>query len=567
MAQLLSNLPIGAKIKFGKYSVNGETAQDIQWLVVAKNHSGYPNNSVTILTEKIIDLRAVDAVEPLNTGNRKDKGNSDYGVSNIDQWLNKDSPGWYSAAHSLDQAPNNTYVTRGTGYDTRPGFLNLFSTREKEAILATSISVAKYEYTQETLVRKVFLPSSAEVGLSIGVVVDGTQWSFFTNDASRQSVLTSQAYNNTLSSSKPQSITNTWFYWLRSAVFSTVNATYGVNAVGAIENTSTNIGDRGLRPAMNLASTQLVSDSTDSEGYYTVTWNSAPSAPTVLNIPNNIYGGKSNAISWNSASDPDGDDITYTLECSVNGGAYTELYSGASTAYAHIVPYGTTSVQYRVKATDPSNASSAYTTSTSRTVINNNAPVIDGSDSNLGVKSEEFSVSYKVTDANNNAVTVIESIDGVQIRSLVVTLGASYDCQITGNTWLAIPNGSHTLTIHATDGIDSSVRTFTFTKLVESFTIQNSTPWASATMPSRIMLVVTRNIPEGATFKVEVCNNGNDDNPTWEDATDAVRSGLVHVFTNKVKFAGQWGVLVRVSVNRNNATGACYVSAIGGNFE
>ena len=39
MAQLLSNLPIGAKIKFGKHSVNGETAQPITWLVVSK-HTG-----------------------------------------------------------------------------------------------------------------------------------------------------------------------------------------------------------------------------------------------------------------------------------------------------------------------------------------------------------------------------------------------------------------------------------------------------------------------------------------------------------------------------------------------
>ena len=55
--------------------------------------------------------------------------------------------------------------------------------------------------------------------------------------------------------------------------------------------------------------------------------------------------------------------------------------------------------------------------------------------------------------------------------------------------------------------------------------------------------------------------------PTWEDCTDAVRSGLVHVFANDTKTATDWGVLVRVTVERNGATGACYISAIGGNFE
>ena len=42
MAQLLSNLPIGSKVKFGKYSVNGEPAEPITWLIVAKNHTCTP---------------------------------------------------------------------------------------------------------------------------------------------------------------------------------------------------------------------------------------------------------------------------------------------------------------------------------------------------------------------------------------------------------------------------------------------------------------------------------------------------------------------------------------------
>jgi hypothetical protein len=255
------------------------------------------------------------------------------------------------------------------------------------------------------------------------------------------------------------------------------------------------------------------------------------------------------------------------LECSVNGGAYTQIYSGASTSYAHLVPFGTTSVAYRVKATDPSGESSAYKTSATVTVINNNAPVISGTDSNLGVKSSGFTGTYTITDANNNAVTVTEAIDGVQIRSLVATLGQPITYGVSENTWLALPNGSHTLTIRATDGIDTSVRTYTFTKLVETLKIQNSTPWAASSMPTRIMLVITRNIPSTSTFKVEVCNNGYDSSPTWEDCSAAVKSGMVHVFTNKSKTASKWGVIVRVTVNRNGAIGACYVSAIGGNFE
>ena len=572
MAQLLSNLPIGAKIKFGKYSVNGETAQPISWLVVAKNHSSvpaYPSNSITLLTEKVIDLRAFDAPEPNNTEQgRINGGNNRYSVSNIDQWLNKSDSQWYEARHSYDSPPTNNYTeSYGTGYSERPGFLNAFSTQEINAILTTTIRVPLSHVDgggNEDISRKIFLPSYSELGYD-----SGTRWEYFITNR-KTCGITTQAYTYSLCTEKKSS-TDNYSYLIR-----TINTSNGVHIYSVSSSSDTTVGSWtalngqvGVRPALNLSNAIRVSDTTDNEGYYTIVWNTAPSAPSVLNVPTTIYGGKSNSISWNNVADPDGDVVTYTLECSVNGGAYTQLYSGTSTVYAHLVPFGTTSVQYRVKATDPSNASSAYTTSTSRTVINNNAPVISGSDANLGVKSAGFSGTYTVTDANNNTVTVTESIDGIQIRSLVATLGATITYGITGNTWLALANGSHTLTIRATDGIDSTVRTYTFTKLVDSFTISNSTPWASASMPTRIMLVVTRNLPEGATFKVEVCNNGFDADSykVWEDATDAVRSGLVHVFTNKTKTSAQWGVLIRVTVNRNGATGACYVSAIGGNFE
>ena len=55
MAQILSNLPLGALIKFGKHQVGTETAEPIIWMVADKNHSGYPANSVTLNAQKIID--------------------------------------------------------------------------------------------------------------------------------------------------------------------------------------------------------------------------------------------------------------------------------------------------------------------------------------------------------------------------------------------------------------------------------------------------------------------------------------------------------------------------------
>lgn len=575
MAQLLSNLPIGAKVKFGKYSVNGETAQPIIWLVVAKNHSSipaYPTNSVTLLTEAIVDLRCIDAKEPKNTEpNRYSGGNNRYSLSNIDQWLNKDSKNstWYVAQHSADQPPTNDGVSAGTGYSARPGFLNAFSTEEKNAIKTTTIRVAKASYDgggYEDISRQVFLPSATEVGVSAENSSDeGAMWSYF-GTHTRDSNVTLQAINHSPSSNKPIAITAKWLWWIRTPHPTSPHWTHLITSSGILDDTTSYVGNVGIRPALNLSSTFAVSDGVDSDGCYTATWNTVPTEPSSIHVPT-IYGGKTNSISWGKATDLEGDTVTYTLECSINGETYSQIYTGTSTSYAHLVPLGTTSVAYRVKATDSIGDSSAYTNSATIMVINNNAPVISGSDANLGVKGSGFTGTYTITDANGDAVTVTESIDGVQIRSLVATLGHAITYGITENTWLALPNGSHTLTIRATDGIDSAVRTYTFTKLVESFTIRNSTPWVSSTMPSRIMLVITRNIPSAATFKVEVCNNGYDASPTWEDCTDAVKSGLVHVFANTAKTATNWGVLIRVTVERNGATGACYVSAIGGNFE
>lgn len=549
MAQMLSNLPIGAKVKFGKF-LNA----DLIWLVADKNHQGYPANSVTLLAERLIYEMAFDAKES------SEGGNTHYGYSNLRQWLNSNAAAgkWYSSQHTADVSPASSEVVDGVTYSTWAGFLNGFSDKERGAILPTTLSYEE-DGSHLSCVDNVFLIGSNELGTSQSMP-NQVKLSLFNIDTDTRKAGYTLAYRILKPSYAADTIGK---YWLRDNSGSTAKNLFeqsGVASSGRPDSA------RGVRPLTNVTSSIDVSDTTDSDGCYTIIWNTAPTAPSPINVPT-IYGGKSNSISWGRATDLDGDALTYVLECSVNDGAYTQIYSGASTTYAHLVPFGTIRVAYRVKATDTVGESSAYQTSATVTVINNNAPVISGADSNLGVKTNGFFGSYQINDADGDTVTVTEAIDGVQIRALVVTPGMLTTYNISGNTWLTLPNGSHTFTITATDGIDTSVRTYTFTKLVESFTIQNSTPWDASSRPSRIMLVITRNIPSGATFKVEVCNNGYDAYPMWESATAAVTSGLVHPFVNNVCSANKWGVLVRVTVERNGASGACYVSAIGGNFE
>ena len=285
MSQALSNIAVGAKIKFGKYQVNAETPQEIIWTVVAKNHTGYPENSVTLHSTYILDLRCFDAKEPSNSlSTRQDYGNNCYSVSNIDQWLNKDAAGgaWYVAAHSADQSPNMPKYVQGysTQYADRPGFLNGFTDDEKASVLSTTIRVVKPNEdggSYEDIARKVFLPSTTEMGLeNENSIAEGAAWGYYTSNTARIGYVTQQCYENTKSSSKPASNTDAWQWDLRTPYYKVGHIVRSVSTAGISKNEQAQAGNSGVRPALNLSSSLLISDSTDADGCYTIMWNAEP---------------------------------------------------------------------------------------------------------------------------------------------------------------------------------------------------------------------------------------------------------------------------------------------------
>lgn len=580
MSQLLSNLPTGAKVKFGKFQISTETAQPIVWTVVAKNHKGtpaYPTNAITLHAAEILDLRCFDAKEPSNSNpDRQRYGNNRYSVSNIDQWLNKDAAGgaWYVAAHSADHPPDTSAGTGGdnTQYATRPGFLNAFNDDEKAAILTTTIRVVKPNVdggSYEDITRKVFLPSTTEVGLpNQNSIAEGATWGYYTSDTARIGRITQQCFRNTSLTSIPLNKDAGWGWWLRTPTYSSANYARLVSSNGDSDSDNAYSGYLGIRPALNLSDILLVSDSTDADGCYTFVWDQAPTTPSYINVPASVYGGKTATIDWGASTNPNGGLSGYILQRKVGTGSWIQVYKGANRSYIDSITYGWTTVQYRVCAYDSQGVTGDYRTSDSRTVINKQAPAISGSDGNLGTKNTEFSQTYTVTDVDGDSITVEESIDNEVVRSYVVTLGATNTFSVTGETWLEQSNGSHTMKIKATDSIgNTTTRTYIFTKSVNGFTIQNTTPYTSDTCPTRIKITVTRNIPAESNFKIYVCNNGFDTSPTWEDATTSVTGGLVHVFENTTKTGATWGVIIKVVVTRGEGEGACYVSQIGGNFE
>lgn len=304
-------------------------------------------------------------------------------------------------------------------------------------------------------------------------------------------------------------------------------------------------------------------------GQVTVTNNTAPSAPGSITVPAAIDGGKTITVSWGAASDAEGNLSGYALERSVNGAAYAEIWRGNALSRADAITKGWHTVAYRVRAYDTYTLYSGYTTSPTRTINNNTPPVIScasASGGNLGVKGAGFAVAYTVTDAENNAVTVTETVDGATKRTYAATLGAQNSFDISGDYFMRLLNGAHAMTVTANDGKVTATHTLSFTKSVTAASITLAAPMAADAAITVAALVVSGSIPSDANYRVEVTNNGRDGAPVWEDATSAVRSGINHVFVNQAAAKG-FAFNFRVTVSRGSGGQGGHISSIQGGFQ
>ena len=578
MSKAISSLAVGDKIEVPVLSAyQSRFGAKIIFKVADKNHSGYPSNSVTLITEKIIQLMCSDAKEASNSNSdRRNYGNNRHIHSNILQWLNSNATAgnWYSAKHSADAPPTNANVWDNYNeYDAWAGFLAMLDPKFVAELLDTTLTVAKSSTdggSYETFTAKMFLASTTEVGLANeNGIAEGVLLALFSNNASRIAYPTAECVSNSEYSNSNFTTSKGWYWWLR-----TPHSSFAVSVRYAISDGTLNYGHAysgnfGVRPLCNMQSSILVSDSPNASGNYKIIYNAAPSAPPSITAPATCYSGQNINISCAAATDPDGDALTYCFERSYNSGAWTQVQSSAARTFSEMVSTSWNTLQYRVKAVDTAGNYSAYTTSGDIAVIHNQPPVISGSNADLGIKRADFTYQYSVTDPDGDTVNVVEKIDGKTIATKnAITLGATQTLSVAGNTFTALTNAKHTITITATDSAgNSAVRTLTFTKSIAGFVITLSAPLEADSQPTRANIKVTRDIPAGGTFKVEATNNPFDASPVWEDCTNAVVQGVAHVFTNKINTAARYGMNIRVTVQRGDALTACWVSGIGGNFE
>ena len=208
---------------------------------------------------------------------------------------------------------------------------------------------------------KVFLLSGYEVGWTTSddrnFPKDGIRLAYFGSGSGGNSKRV--AYNGS----------STAMWWLRSPHTDNYGSVWAVNTEGSYDAGRWNYHSCGVRPALILPSTLLVSD----DG--TVSTNTAPSTPWNISVPSSIMGGTNISISWEKSYDAESNLAGYKVERSTDGGwSWSRIYQGTATSTTDNVAFGTTSVMYRVKAYDTEGLESGWRTSSQVTVVNNNAP-------------------------------------------------------------------------------------------------------------------------------------------------------------------------------------------------
>lgn len=213
------------------------------------------------------------------------------------------------------------------------------------------------------------------------------------------------------------------------------------------------------------------------------------------------------------------------------------------------------------------NTSTAYRRYTFKK--SNSGPTINYSGKTyLGELTEMPEITYSISDDSGDKVTVIEKLNGYTIKTFEADLDTKYTVELTEEFWITCNNSANTLEIIATDAYGmSSTKYIAFSRQIGQILFTTKNPIVTSTAASKIMLTPQWDI-SNATGKIEVCNNGFDDSPTWEDMTTEATSSTPHLFENSTKTADKWGILIRITMVRNeDYTGEVAIYGFGGAYE
>lgn len=268
----VGDLQVGDKIKV---SVNADAqsflGENIVFQVAAHNHPTHPENSATLITEKIIANLPYDARgDKFSVGN-----NAEFQYSDLYQWMNSKATAgqWWSSKFDGDVAPSEGNVGINP-YTDKAGFLNMLDASFVGKLLKThrkNVTSENLEYEFDTLL---FLTSEKEVNAKGNS--SSTCLLIFTDDDSRIAYPTQECINNSEDDVNLISPESPFYWWKETVVDGNSSSAEYVNLTGGfnVSISSRGLSSRGIRPACNISnSLPLVSGTPDEEGCYLVDWN------------------------------------------------------------------------------------------------------------------------------------------------------------------------------------------------------------------------------------------------------------------------------------------------------
>ena len=263
----LGQLPVAALLQ--------EPESGMVFRVAAREHPGY--GGVTLVADRIVRKGCFDAAEP-RSDHRWVKcfGSSDYGRSNIHQWLNAEGENWFSPLGETDAPPGAEGTKTGVEYYTAPGFLSRFSPGFREALLMSAVPCAAgcgEAQRPDTVKARVFLLSADEIGLDrFTGIQEGTLMPLFRDFRMRLGIKEADVkdFNFPAKSVNETNRDMGWYYWLRTPHHREPYISAHVHVSGYISYMRCYNSDLGIRPAMNVDAALAVSAGPDENGVYTL---------------------------------------------------------------------------------------------------------------------------------------------------------------------------------------------------------------------------------------------------------------------------------------------------------
>lgn len=141
----------------------------------------------------------------------------------------------------------------------------------------------------------------------------------------------------------------------------------------------------------------------------TFTLETPPTTPSSISASGNFVVGKTISVAWGSSTDANGDEIFYELESSINNQSFNHISTTTSSSTNYLIPSGTTSISFRVRAV-ANEQDSPYRTSSTYAVKVNTPPTmptfINPSSGTVLIGGKTVDIGWSAsTDADGDSIT------------------------------------------------------------------------------------------------------------------------------------------------------------------